>query len=315
MHQQARSLEPAPSRIWLIPIFVVVFLVGARLNAIAYESLPSTTPDFATAIQPHFDQLAQVESDKDAIALFVSTIGPSLQLGDAAKALGANALPVKVAKELLMPELTAATYRFIGNLAAWQLATTIRQAVKDQQFSAVTAQLSKIATPLAWLGQQRSASWYNSLTQLIDAAAAPEWATGNLVVVVERTARLETDALQASYQEWDRIRSWKDQVRGIRGQSRLCGTWQWIIHNHQKHHQEQKLALRFPPVGAGESTPGLVETIVLGDNVYLRWEINGHVQEDSLQFSKEGKRLEGTFVNSQGSWGSISGKRSAGCAP
>ena len=61
--------------------------------------------------------------------------------------------------------------------------------------------------------------------------------------------------------------------------------------------------------------PGLVETIVLGENVYLRWEIDGRVQEDSLQFSKEGQRLEGTFVNSQGGWGSISGKRTAGCTP
>jgi hypothetical protein len=58
-----------------------------------------------------------------------------------------------------------------------------------------------------------------------------------------------------------------------------------------------------------------VETIVLGENVYLRWEIDGRVQEDSLQFSKEGQRLEGTFVNSQGGWGSISGKQTAGCTP
>lgn len=55
--------------------------------------------------------------------------------------------------------------------------------------------------------------------------------------------------------------------------------------------------------------------IVLGENVYLRWEVDGRVQEDSLQFSKEGQRLEGTFVNSEGGWGSISGKKTAGCAP
>lgn len=30
--------------------------------------------------------------------------------------------------------------------------------------------------------------------------------------------------------------------------------------------------------------------IVLGENVYLRWEVDGRVQEDSLQFSKEGQR-------------------------
>jgi hypothetical protein len=55
--------------------------------------------------------------------------------------------------------------------------------------------------------------------------------------------------------------------------------------------------------------------VVLGDVVYLRWEGDGKVQEDSLLFSKEGQRLEGTFVNSQGGWGSISGKRTAACTP
>ena len=132
----------------------------------------------------------------------------------------------------------------------------------------------------------------------------------------ERATRLEVDAMQTAYQEWDRIRNWKARVRGLRGQARLCGTWQWSVHNHQQHHQEQKLSLLFPPAGNAQATlPGLVETIVLGENVYLRWEIDGRVQEDSLQFSKEGHRLEGTFVNSQGGWGSISGKRTADCAP
>jgi hypothetical protein len=133
---------------------------------------------------------------------------------------------------------------------------------------------------------------------------------------LDRASRLEVDAIQAVYQEWDRLRSWKDRVRGLRGQARLCGTWQWIIHNHQQHHQEQKLLLLFPQAGHTQTTLlGLMETIVLGENVYLRWELNGRVQEDSLQFSKEDQRLEGTFVNSEGGWGSISGKRTAGCEP
>ena len=315
MRQQVRSFRPAPSRIWFVLAILAVSLFGAWLNARANESLPSATPDFPAIIRPHADRLAKVESDKEAIALFVTTIGPSLQLGDAARTLGANALPVKLAKELLVPDLTAAAHRFIGSLAAWHLASAVRQAVKDRQFASVTERLSKTAKPLAWLDQQGKASWHDSLTQLSDAAASPEWANGNQGEMVERAVRLEVAALQASYQEWDRIRNWKDRVRGIRGQTRLCGTWQWIIHNHQQHHQEQKLSLLFPPVGATQSTPGLAETIVLGDNVYLRWEIDGQIQEDSLQFSKEGQRLEGTFVNSQGGWGSISGKRSASCTP
>ena len=315
MRQQVGSFRRAPSGIWLGLVLVTVSLFGSWLNAMAYEPLPSTTPDFPSVLQPHSDRLARVESDKDAIALFATTIGPALQLSDAARALGANALPVKVAKELLVPDLTAATHRFIGSLAAWHLASTIRQGMKDRQFASVTERLSKAAKSLTWLAQQDKAPWHNSLTQLSDAAASPDWANGNQGELVERAARLETDALQATYQEWDRIRNWKDRVRGIRGQTRLCGTWQWIIHNHQHQHQEQKLSLLFPPVGAAQSTASLMETIVLGDNVYLRWEINGQIQEDSLQFSKDGQRLEGTFMNSQGGWGSISGRRSASCTP
>jgi hypothetical protein len=66
----------------------------------------------------------------------------------------------------------------------------------------------------------------------------------------------------------------------------------------------------------GTEKPGVptpAETVVLGDAVYLRWEMDGRVQEDSLLFSKEGTRLEGSFVNNAGGWGSITGKRTAGC--
>jgi hypothetical protein len=127
---------------------------------------------------------------------------------------------------------------------------------------------------------------------------------------------LAQESSRVAMEEWWRLKTWKDRVRGVRGQSRLCGTWHWVIHNHQRHHEEQKLSLLFPPPGKdGAQLPGLTETVVLGDVVYLRWERDGKVQEDSLLFSKEGQRLEGTFVNSQGGWGSITGKRTAACTP
>jgi len=324
MHKHILLIRPAQSQIGLSLAMVIVTVFGAWLNAKADESLPSSTPDFSSVIRDHSDQLATMESDKGASNLFVSAIGPSLQLGDVARTLGANPLPAKLAKELLVPDLTAAVLRFMGDLAAWHLATTVRQAVRDQQLATVTERLFGTPQARAWLDQQGKAPWRDSLSQLSDLVASPEWAKENqgesvstlLVTVLERTTRLEVDAMQASYQEWDRIRNWKDRVRGLRGQARLCGTWQWIVHNHQQHHQEQKLSILFPPAGNTQDTlPGLVETIVLGENVYLRWEIDGRVQEDSLQFSNEGQRLEGTFVNSQGGWGSISGKRTAGCAP
>jgi hypothetical protein len=317
-------IRPALSRIALVLTLVLIFVFGVWLNAKADESLPSSIPDFPSLIQAHSDRLAKMDSDKAAVTLFVSAIGPALQLGDAARTLGANAMPARLAKELLVPDLTAAVNRLMGGLAAWHLASAVRQAVRDQQFATASERPLGPPQAKAWLDQQEHAPWHDSLAQLSDVVASPEWAKGNLgdssatlsATVLERASRLEVDAIQAVYEEWDRLRNWKDRVRELRGQARLCGTWQWIIHNHQQHHQEQKLLLLFPPAGHTQATLlGLVETIVLGENVYLRWERNGRVQEDSLQFSKEDQRLEGTFVNSEGGWGSISGKRTAGCVP
>jgi hypothetical protein len=142
------------------------------------------------------------------------------------------------------------------------------------------------------------------------------WDAGSTTAAAVAVGRLAQEASRQTMQEWWGLKTWKDRVRGARGQSRLCGTWQWVIHNHQRHHEEQKLSLVFPPPGKdGALLPGLSETVVLGDVVYLRWERDGKLQEDSLLFSKEGQRLEGTFVNSQGGWGSVSGKRTAACTP
>ena len=321
MYSHIRLIRPALSRIGLALAVVAVSLFGAWLTAKADESIPSSFPDFPSIIRTHSDQLAKLESDKGASTLFVSAIGPALQLGDAARTLGRNPLPIKLANELLVPDLTSAVHRLMSSLAAWRLASAISQAVRDRQLAPVTEELLGSPQARAWLDQQGNAPWHDTLSQLSDVLTSPIWAKVDqadplAVTALERAARLEVDAMQASYHEWDRIRSWKDRVRGLNGQARLCGTWQWIIHNHQHNHQEQKLSLLFPPSGQTQSTPpGLAEMIVLGENVYLRWEANGQVQEDSLQFSKEGQRLEGSFVNSQGGWGSISGKRTAGCTP
>ena len=80
-------------------------------------------PDFPSVIRAHSDQLAKMESDKGAISLFVSAIGPELQMGDVARTLGANPLPAKLAKELLLPDLTTAIHRLMSSLAAWHYAS------------------------------------------------------------------------------------------------------------------------------------------------------------------------------------------------
>ena len=99
----------------------------------------------------------------------------------------------------------------------------------------------------------------------------------------------------------------------MRGLARLCGTWQWTVHNH-KNHQDHKMTMIFPPADYVSPSPARpAQVTVLGDSVYLRWEFQGGYQEDSLLFTGEGQRLEGNFINSAGAWGSITGKRTGAC--
>jgi hypothetical protein len=109
------------------------------------------------------------------------------------------------------------------------------------------------------------------------------------------------------------LQRWPERKREVNGLARLCGTWQWSIHNH-RHHQESKTMMTFPPVD-GPTPPGLrpSKIAVMGDAVYIRWDFQGGFQEESLLFGGEGARLEGTFINSTGAWGSITGKRTAPC--
>lgn len=126
--------------------------------------------------------------------------------------------------------------------------------------------------------------------------------------------RAEAEAEQRTRDEWLRLRSWQDTLRKMKGLARLCGTWQWTVHNH-KNHQEHKMVLSFlPPDVPSPGGPRPTKIVVLGDTVYLRWEFQGGYQEDSLLFTGGSQRLEGTFTNSAGAWGSITGKRAAACS-
>lgn len=268
-------------------------------------------------VQTHRVRLATVESDQAARELFLSAIGHDSGLGDVAGTLTAKRLPAKVAKELLLPDISRSAQRFVAALAAWEIADFVMQSLRDPA-SPQSLALSVSPTRRDWLTSN------GPFPSLAEIPAAPIVSFQGQVIepVGDRTnlalaaGRAAVEASQQAMAEWWRLKSWKDQVRALRGQTRLCGTWLWVIHDHQRHHQEQKLSLVFPSPGKeGAGISGLAETIVLGDTVYLRWEVEGKTQEDSLLFTKEGQRLEGTFVNSQGGWGSISGKRTAGCGP
>jgi len=274
-------------------------------------------PDWPKVVQTFSDRIEKVETDQSAIDQFVGAIGPAISLTDAAQALGAKGIPPRLAEELLIPEIRESSRRLVAALVARQLSARLTGMLVDQpppnkQSMAIPASQTQ------WLANNGPfPSLAESMEQVTvlekKQADGPDNAEPSAALLV-LAGKLAEEAIQQAMEEWWRLQTWKERVRIARGKSRLCGTWQWVIHNHQKHHQEQKLSLLFPPTGPNsQMIPGLTELVALGDTVYLRWEMNGHTQEDSLLFSKEGNRLEGTFVNSQGGWGSITGKRTASC--
>jgi hypothetical protein len=296
--------------------FTALALVGALALAIslwtgllwaaADEAALEPLPEWTQIIDANRERLARVESDQAAKEFFVSAVGRAATLHDVAGTLAVQGLSPKLAKDLMVPQITASAQRLVSALAAWRLGDSIMQSLEGK-----TPPTDIVVSP-AQVGWLRASGLFPSLDD-----AMKRWDAGDTTGAAGAAAgHLAQEAARVAMEEWWRLKTWKDRVRTIRGQSRLCGTWQWVIHNHQRHHEEQKLSLLFPPAGKdGGQLPGLMETVVLGDVVYLRWEREGKVQEDSLLFSKEGQRLEGTFVNSQGGWGSISGKRTAACMP
>lgn len=124
---------------------------------------------------------------------------------------------------------------------------------------------------------------------------------------------VEAQAYNVAWKSWNHIQQWQQQEQTHRAMGRLCGTWKWIIHNHQNH-GDHKTTMTFTP--PGESTPSQVQpsTILIhGDTVYLKWTFPQGIQEDSLLLSNRDTRLEGTFINSLGPHGSISGQRLFPC--
>lgn len=269
------------------------------------------SPTFlAQQVSQRADQFAPIDSDEKAMTLFTTAVGPALGLRDAAAALGATRLPNKTVNELKLAELSQTVYELMAALSAWQLADSIgHDAVASSALLPPSARQE-------WLhARSRSASLSDLLRLTQEEVLQTSQPTAgrqntDLLLAAERTV---FEASQRATAAWWEIYGWKDRVRQAKGRARLCGTWQWTVHNHQ-HHEEQKNTLVFPPDRQGPADiPALSEMIILGDSIYLRWEHNGHIQEDSLLFTKDNTKIEGSFVNNMGGWGAISGKRTAAC--
>jgi len=132
--------------------------------------------------------------------------------------------------------------------------------------------------------------------------------------LMAQSIRLQARAEQQAEQSWIRLKKWNESDQRRRALTRLCGNWQWTVHNHLNH-QDHKMPLSFSPSSQpipGQPQPDLI--IMNGDTVYLKWIFPSGFQEDSLLLSNRDQRLEGTFTNSHGPHGNISGKRLSTCS-
>ena len=130
---------------------------------------------------------------------------------------------------------------------------------------------------------------------------------------LNQAIQAEAQAYDVAWESWHRMKQWLQQKQNTSARMRLCGTWKWIIHNHQNH-GDHKTTMTFAPPGL--ATPPQVQPTTVrihGDAVYLKWTFPQGIQEDSLLLSNHDNRLEGTFTNSMGPHGSISGNRLSPC--
>ncbi len=270
------------------------------------------------------EDFAALNSNDSAMTLFISKTGSSLGLKDMSGILVAKGLSAQMTKELELNDLPQSIHELMATLTAWQLAESVYRispssstkpipsipSSAQQEWITSTSRLPGLPNFFRLLSEQSSVN---------SSPASPHTPSPELLLAAHQLA---LEAQHLALDSWWSLSNWKNRVRHTRGLARLCGTWQWTLHNHQNH-MEQKMAMLFPPPGiVGADIPLPAETVILGDSIYLRWERNGYVQEDSLLFIKDGHkkggqkdtlRIEGSFVNNTGGWGSIVGKRTADC--
>src|SRR5205809_1301728 len=359
------------------------------------QPVTSGAPDFPGILRTHAGNLASVTTDAEALALFASHLASALSLQDSVVVLTDKPPSGKAsADRLTTSELTASAVRLTAELAAWRLATAMKEEADAAPAAALQTVLQQASIQQSWLlegrGREhlRRAVKLGSVLASIEAPKAPptsepdaptvygEYASyldqtypglteadRSWLAVAEREGssglrrrlmefwenrarsdgdkeafaaryfqtrlrpvltaqvaalaiRAEAEAEQNARDDWMRLRSWRDRLNEKKGLARLCGTWQWTVHNHQNH-RERKMVMVFPPPDTPDANqptgPRPARIVVLGDTVFLRWEFQMGYQEDSLLFIKDGQRLEGSFTNSAGAWGSITGKRTGSC--
>jgi len=126
---------------------------------------------------------------------------------------------------------------------------------------------------------------------------------------------LQRDSKDHARELWWKLRQWQIDQKQKKGLMRLCGTWQWLIHNHQNHGDHKTIMIYPPPSQYDRMDPKPAKIQVQGDTVYIRWEFpRGIIQEESLLLSEKDRALSGTFVNNMGPNGNITARRVKPCS-
>lgn len=272
------------------------FLVGVIALILAQAAGAADAPPFVPIIERHAQLLTAVASDADALTLFSSQLASALTLSAS-----------------LAPDQQQTASQLVAELAAWRLAAAVRKAADAGDHAALPPLFQSITAQRSWLlGNDRFPALNRMLTFSETLQAGDP---ARMAQLAGLAFRAEAEAERNARLQWDRLLSWTEHLKAQKAAARLCGTWQWTIHNH-KNHQEHKTAIVFLPPGipAPPDMPQPAKMVVMGDAVYLRWDFQSGYQEDSLLFVKEGRHLEGTFTATTGDRGAITGKRIAGCA-
>jgi len=272
------------------------FALAVTLALAPAQAGAADAPPFVPIIERHAQPLASVTSDAEALVLFSSQLAPALNL---------STPPA--------PDQQQTAGQLVAELAAWRLAAAIRKAADADDHAALPALFQSVAVQRNWLLANDRFPALRRLLAFSDTLLAGDPA--RMAHLAGLAFRAEAEAERNALLLWERLQSWNEHLKAQKAAARLCGTWQWTIHNH-KNHQEHKTVIVLLPPGtpAPPDMPQPAKMVVMGDAVYLRWDFQSGYQEDSLLFVKEGRHLEGTFTATTGDRGAITGKRVALCS-
>src|SRR5512147_1291361 len=117
-----------------VSLFLAIILIPCLTSGTTWtaeEGKVSAIPDWSQLVQTSSDRLEKLDSDQQAIDLFIGTIGPAVSLTDAANTLAAKGIPARIAKELFLPDVTRSAQRLMAALTALQVSDRLTKPLTE----------------------------------------------------------------------------------------------------------------------------------------------------------------------------------------